>query len=319
MEREENEIALLKIGQFGSRNWRVLLAGFCLSALSGLAASLAMPNLYTARTLLTIAAPIGAQGGASVLQSDGVLQRMVDKFALVDHYQSASPREAKLELVNSRLKLSPTKEGLLEVSVTDASPELAAQLANGLAEISRQQILDAHITEQGRKQYVLQEKLAAARAQLKQAEAEVAARVPGGEASLDMVTVGIISGFAGLEGQLEGGQSSNLGSAILQMRKELEGSNRVIRQLPSGQMLALRNLYFNRALIRELQQQLQVARVVASQDVQVVLPAAAPLEKSAPKRVIIVLLSGMAGLLLAALAVIALQHRGRSFSRRASA
>ncbi len=306
---EEDEISLLQVAQFCLANWCLLLSGCALSGALGLAWSLSMPDVFSAKTQLLIAEPIGAKGGAALLQSDPVLKQAVEKFGLAARYKRDSESEAKLALLNGHLKVNVVKDQPLEIMVTDPDPAMAARIANYLADLCRQQILGAHITEQGRKLYVLQGRLTTSRERLKQAEKEVRADIQSGRLKLDSTAVQMVSGFASLEGMLAAGDTNNLDSALMQIKMELAKASGEVMVLPPDLFTEVRDLYYHRALTQELARQVQQAELVASQDVQVLVEATPPLMKSSPKRSLIVAMAGLIGLAISTLLALVLQWR----------
>ncbi|MCD4486454.1 Wzz/FepE/Etk N-terminal domain-containing protein [Chromobacterium vaccinii] len=313
---ESDELSLFDIILVVKEQWRLLLMVPALFVVLAAAASLSLPNQYTAKTMLNIPAPVGAVGGMSIVQSPSLLEPVVEKYKLQQYYGVADKRGALLAF-SSSLKTVVGKDGLLEISVTDRDPERAAVLGNALAEMTRKYILDSNLTEQSKRYVVLQEKL---NGELEQADwfsRKVAQLVPDQEVLLGGAGTQVINGFATLEAQLAlqmslqsvqsaGGSTvvSNLQSAIMQLRASLESTDPKARQMSNEQLVALRNLYFHRALAAELQRQVVLAKSLAEQDVQVVLKASAPLEKSAPKRSLFVALAGTVGLMLSILIIV---------------
>ncbi|MBM2886335.1 hypothetical protein JFK97_18255 [Chromobacterium phragmitis] len=269
---------------------------------------LQMPNQYESKTLLSIPAPVGAQGGMAIAQSGATLDGLIDRFDLQKRYRVEGNREAKLELLN-RIKASATKEGLLELSVRDQDPELAAGIAGALAAMVRQQILDSHATEQSKRLFVLRGRLDIARKELDNDAGAIEKMGLRNRLSLDGNAEQILIGFASLDAQYALGEKDSLMGNLLQLRAELEKGNSSLYKLPGEQLKLLRDFYFNRALADELQKQVRVAELQAAQDVQVVLPAVTPLEKTGPKRSLMVVLSALAGLILTSGLCLILQWR----------
>ncbi|MEN3030969.1 GNVR domain-containing protein [Chromobacterium amazonense] len=270
--------------------------------------ALRMPNQYESKTLLLIPAPVGAQGGMAIAQSGATLDGLMDRFDLQKRYRVEGNREAKLELLN-RIKASATKEGLLELSVRDQDPELAAGIAGALAAMVRQQILDSHATEQSKRLFVLRGRLDIARKELDNDAGAIEKMGLRNRLSLDGNAEQILIGFASLDAQYALGEKDSLMGNLLQLRAELEKGNSSLYKLPGEQLKLLRDFYFNRALADELQKQVRVAELQAAQDVQVVLPAVTPLEKTGPKRSLMVVLSALAGLILTSGLCLILQWR----------
>ncbi|ATP30250.1 GNVR domain-containing protein [Chromobacterium violaceum] len=263
-----DELSLFDIILVAKEQWRLLLAVPLLLAVLAAGISLAMPNQYTAKAMLNIPAPVGATGGVNIVQSTGLLEQAVEKYQLQRYYEAV-----------------------------DRNADQAAALGNYLMDLTRQHILDGNLTEQS-KRYL----------QVGQLSRKAAQLVPDQEAALGGEGMQVIRGFATLEAQLafqnaqaagNAGSVSNLQSSVMQLRASLELANPKARQLSNEQLTALRDLYFHRALAAELQRQVSLAKSLTDQDVQIVLKASAPLEKSGPKRTLIVVLAGFAGLLLA--------------------
>ena len=231
-----------------------------------------------------------------------MLDRAVAEFELTKRYESSSADKTKLSLLDN-LKVNAGKDGLLEVSVSDEDAIFAAKLANYLVEQARQRILDLHVTEQSKKYLVLQEKIKGAQQQLSVAQRQLQ-QLGTEESVLNSEMARIVDGFARLEvqmntQQIEGG--SPLQSSLLQLRAELERASPQAKVVSSQQLAMMRNFFFYRAALEELQKQVLVSKALVSQEVQVVLPASPPLEKSGPKRTLLVLLAGLFGLALAVL------------------
>ncbi|MBX9295097.1 GNVR domain-containing protein [Chromobacterium piscinae] len=309
MKHDEDEISLLQIVQFCGKNWRLLLSGTVAAGILGCVISIMLPNMYSARTQLMVAQPVGAKGAAMMLESDSILQQAVDKFDLVKRYKREGVRETKLELLNTYLKVNVVKDLSLEIVVLDSDPEMAAKIANFLAEVARKQIVNARITDEGRKLYVLQGRLAASKEQLQLAEKDVRGDIQSGRLRLDSIAVQMVSGFASLEGMLAAGGTSNLDSALMQIKMELAQASGESVSLSPDLFTEVRNVYYHRALSKELARQVQQADLMASQDVQVLVEATPPLEKSSPKRGIIVALSLLIGLVLSILLALLQQLR----------
>ncbi|WP_080762182.1 Wzz/FepE/Etk N-terminal domain-containing protein [Chromobacterium violaceum] len=302
-----DELSLFDIILVAKEQWRLLLAVPLLLAVLAAGISLAMPNQYTAKAMLNIPAPVGATGGVNIVQSTGLLEQAVEKYQLQRYYQAVDKRDALLTF-SSLVKASVGKDGLLEISVTDRNADQAAALGNYLMDLTRQHILDGNLTEQSKRYFVLRARLDSELAQVGQLSRNAAQLLPDQEAALGGEGMQVIRGFATLEAQLafqnaqaagNAGSVSNLQSSVMQLRASLELANPKARQLSNEQLTALRDLYFHRALAAELQRQVSLAKSLTDQDVQIVLKASAPLEKSGPKRTLIVVLAGFAGLLLA--------------------
>ncbi len=264
---------------------------------------LIVPERYAATSLLLVPAPLGPQGGASVLKDNAMLGEAASRFELAKHYDVVGVDKTKLSLLDN-LKVTAGKDGLLEVSVTDVDPAFAARLANYLVEQTRQRILGLHVTEQSKKYLVLQERIKVVQGQVLGAKREQKQLGAVAETFLNSESARVIESFARLEAQMNAQQmegNSPVQSSLLQLRAELERSNPQVKSISPRQLATMRDLFFYQATLEELQKQASVARALMSQDVQVVLPASPPLEKAGPKRTMIVLLAGLGGFVLAVL------------------
>ncbi|MEO3953188.1 GNVR domain-containing protein [Chromobacterium piscinae] len=297
MQPADDELNLGQIWDFVCEWHRWLLSGMLVFVIAAVVMVWRIPNEYESKTLLLIPAPVGAQGGIAIAQSSATLDTLITRFDLQKRYRADDDRKAKLELL-SRVKSAATKDGLLELSVRDQDPEQAAAIAGALASSVRQQVLDSHVTEQSKKLFVLRGRLDIA---LKELDSDARAVEKMGlrnRLNLDGNAEQILVGFSSLDAQYALGEKDGLMGSLLQLRAELEKGNSSLYKLPGEQLKLLRDFYFNRALVEAMQKQLRVAELQAAQDVQVVLPAIAPLEKVGPKRSLVVVMSGLAGLML---------------------
>ncbi|POZ61096.1 hypothetical protein [Chromobacterium alticapitis] len=299
-----DELSLRDALLFVRRYWRLFMVVPAICSVIAVGVCWKLPNQYAARSLMMIPSPIGAAGGASILLDGQNLGKAVDKFDLITLYQVETRKDAMLALLYA-VKANPTKEGLLDVMVTDTDPARAAALANFLTSAARQQMLDSHITEQSKRLSALQQRLYVSQEQLRKSSRMVSNLIPDQNEVLSSRVAQLLRGFAGLDAQMslqEGAKSgeamTNLQSVILQLRAEQERISPQVHRLSNEQLVALREYYFDSALVNELQKQIMVSRVLAEQDVQVVLPATIPLEKSGPKRVQIVMLTVLSSLLV---------------------
>lgn len=127
---------------------------FVLVAVTGAVATvLLLPDAYTANakaissvksfptylmttTLPTI--PANAEFAApdlqvAILRSDTVADRLIDRFSLLNVYEAGIKEKARRILAN-RTEITAGKDNVISISVTDRSPQRAADLANGYLE-----------------------------------------------------------------------------------------------------------------------------------------------------------------------------------------
>ncbi|WP_168191879.1 hypothetical protein [Chromobacterium phragmitis] len=313
MKHVEDEISLLQVLQFCWTNFRILLSGCILFLAIGFVWSMRMPDVFVARTTLMIAPPLGAKGGAALLQSDLLLMQAVNHFDLMARYKSRKENEAKLALLNNHLKINIAKDQfserqgqLLEITVSDSDPAMAARLANYLADILRRRIIETHVTDQGRKLFALQGRLKAAQERLTRAQQRVLFDIQRGRVTLDSTSVQMMAGFAHLEGVLASVDGGNLNSAF--------SDDAIPLSETSDTHAEVRDFYYHKALVRALERQVQQMTLLVSEDVQVLAEAAPPLTKSSPDRSLIVLFAAAVGLGISVLLALALQWRKSGFT-----
>jgi len=122
------------------KRWLVVTLAVVLGALAGVAATALTPPVYSARTQLFISADAGSANDAliqgstfaekqvesysAVIRSDKVLATVVDQLGL---------DETSRQLAQRVSATVPTGQVLIDVTVTDADPAVAADIANAIA------------------------------------------------------------------------------------------------------------------------------------------------------------------------------------------
>jgi len=153
--RETDEISLLDIAVVIAENLRLLIIGPLLAGLAALGIAFLITPTFTARTSFlppqqqqsaatAMLAQLGALAGVAasaagvknptdqyvaLLKSATVGDRLIDRFKLIELYQTAFRQDARKAL-GSNTKISAGKDGLIVVEVDDQSPQRAADIAN---------------------------------------------------------------------------------------------------------------------------------------------------------------------------------------------
>lgn len=156
---DDDEINLLDLLQVMADNLRLLVLGPLLVGLLALGGSFLVPPTFTAKTVFLppqqqqggaamLLQSLGALGGlagaatgiknpndqfVAFLKSDSVSNALIDRFKLMDRYESEFRDDANKAL-DGVSKISSGKDGLITVEVDDKDPVFAAQLANGYVE-----------------------------------------------------------------------------------------------------------------------------------------------------------------------------------------
>ncbi len=169
---DDDEISLLDLLQVVVDNLRLLVLGPLLCGLAALVIGFAIPPTFTAKTQFlppqqqqssaaSMLASLGALGGLAgtatglkspadqyiaFLKSVSVQDALIERFKLVDKYETKLKTDARLELT-SNVRIASGKDGLITVEVDDKDPKLSAELANAHVEELRKLLGRLALTE----------------------------------------------------------------------------------------------------------------------------------------------------------------------------
>ena len=192
---DDDEINLLDLLQVVVDNLRLLVLGPLAAGLLALGVTFAVPPTFTASTVFMppqqqqsgaamMLQSLGALGGlagaatglknpndqfVSMLKSDSVANALVDRFALMDRYDSDLKVDARKSL-DSVSKITSGKDGLITVEVDDRDPVFAAQLANGYVQAFNQLLDRLAITEAQQRRAFFERQLQDTKAKLEKAQ-----------------------------------------------------------------------------------------------------------------------------------------------------
>ncbi len=119
--------------------------------------SLKLPNIYKASTTVILPASGGLSGVSSllsslplqglgiggsgdiyrliaILNSRTVMEKVVDKFGLIEKYEEINKEEA-VRTLRGNVEFTLTEEGTLDLTVFDEDPQAAADMANNFAQL----------------------------------------------------------------------------------------------------------------------------------------------------------------------------------------
>jgi tyrosine-protein kinase Etk/Wzc len=156
---EDDEISLLDLLQVVADNLRLLVLVPLAAGLLALGITFAIPPTFTATTVFmppqqqqsgaaAMLAGLGALGGlagaatgiknpndqfVAFLKSDSIANALIERFKLMERYQSKFKTSARAKL-DAASKIASGKDGLITIDVDDADPAFAAQLANAYVE-----------------------------------------------------------------------------------------------------------------------------------------------------------------------------------------
>jgi tyrosine-protein kinase Etk/Wzc len=360
-EPEENEVSLLDLLIVVVRSrWLIMKVtiGFALAAAI---ISLLLPIRYTASTAIlppqqgasagaSLMAQLGSSGLGSVaslaggslglknpndlqvamLKSRTVEDAMVDRFHLRDLYHKKFESDARKKLEKVVDIDSGSKDGLIRISVTDADPKRATDMANGYVEEFKRLSATLAVTEASQRRLFFEQQLSGAKDNLAQAEedlkrteqktgliqldtqaratiqliADLRAQIAAKEAQITAMrsfATGENSELQAVEQQLAGlrAQAEKMGAAS-------EGTMNAL--VPKGNMQEagieyvrkLRDVKYDETIFDLLARQYEVAKVDEARQgsiVQIVDRAIVPDRRSFPQRTLIVLAATIFGLL----------------------
>jgi uncharacterized protein involved in exopolysaccharide biosynthesis len=155
---DDDEISLLDLLQVVADNLRLLVLGPLAAGLLALAYSFTITPTFTATTKFmppqqqqsgaaAMLAGLGALGGlagaagikspadqyVAFLKSNSVQDVLVDRFKLLDRYETKFREDARIALGGS-VQIASGKDGLITIDASDKDPAFAAQLANAHVE-----------------------------------------------------------------------------------------------------------------------------------------------------------------------------------------
>jgi uncharacterized protein involved in exopolysaccharide biosynthesis len=351
----EDEIDLTELFRALSRRRRLILGITAASAAVALVVSLLLPNYYKAETRILppqekgggLAAQLMGQagglialaGGAAPLKSQGelflamiksrtILDRIVDRFDLLNRYKVRYRQDARKRLLESLTAREDRKSGVLILTVEDRDPKRAADMGNAFVEELKSLAGGLAISEAGQRRMFFEDQLRHTKESLARAEEEIKGfQQRTGVFQIDAQARAIIEGIARLRAGIavKEVEAKVLRSFATAQNPDLQRVEEEIRALrtelekvetskghgfdplmPSGRvpemgteyLRKLRQLKYNETLFELLSKQYELAKLDEARDavvIQVIDRAVPPERKSGPQRALIVLLTtGMA-------------------------
>lgn len=279
-----------------------------------------------------------------MLRSRTVGEHLAKRFKLAEAYEMKKPAGA-WRLLHSRTEIAAGKDGLITISVEDASPQRAAALANAYVDELRRMTRGLAVTEAQQRRLFFENQLRDAKNQL--TDAEVALKqiqqktgildVASQSQATIMALTQLKATIAGKEVELAAMRSFATASNpdYVRVQNELSSLRGQLQQLTSGHdegdvliikskapqlaldyVRKLRDVKYQETLFEIIAKQYEIARLDEAKEgavIQVIDPAVAPERKSKPKSVVLVATGFMVGLLLAIL-LIFIRHAIRSAS-----
>lgn len=359
---EADEISVLDLLIVFAEHKRSIFVVTTAVVIVSIVVSLLLPQRYTAMVTLlppqqtssmsaTLASTIGNLGGmgmaqlagsslgiknpndmyVAMLKSRTVEDGMVQRFGLMQQYQTRYLSDARKEFEHRVTVDGNGKDGLIHISVEDGNPNRAAELANGYVDQYRRLSEHLAITEASQRRLFFEQQLERSKDNL--ADAEEALKVTQqktGLIQLDGQARALIEAAASLraqialkEVQVEGMQTYATGenSQLIQARSELQGLQAQLGKLGDSADNAaeiivpkskvpeagleyvrkLRDVKYYETVFDILARQYEAAKLDEAREgasIQVVDAAVPPDKRSFPKRGIIVIVGVFGGLIL---------------------
>jgi tyrosine-protein kinase Etk/Wzc len=192
----EEEIRFLDLGAVVLRRWRTVVGTVVAVMLLATIIKLALPEIYTARTVLIppqdqsagraqliasqLAGLSGFVGGSSsshrllgaVLKSRSLADSLVDHFTAAGEENAEQESEIRKILAEST-ELESSSDGSLIIKVGAEDPERAARIANALPQLANRMVAQIGAQAAMRKQQFLENQLVSARRKLEESEQEL--------------------------------------------------------------------------------------------------------------------------------------------------
>lgn len=353
-------VDLLDVSVVLAKSWRlIVLVAVAALLLSGLVAWLIRPS-YTATAMIlppqqqqSVASEMAGElgslaalsgGGASlfknpgelyvgILQSQTITDHLIENFHLKSVYHAKTMVDARASLARHS-KLSAEKDGLIEISVTDHSPERASKLANGYVDELYKLNSNLAITEAAQRRVFFDQELVKEKQALTEAENDLAkTQQKTGLIQLSSQAQEIIRSIAQLRAEIASREveiqslktfATDQNADVIRAQQEIDSlrdqlaklennqGNRPIgdTQVPAGKVpeitleyeRKLRDVRYHEALYNLLTKQYEAARIDEAKSaplIQVIDRAVPPDKKSGPHRALIMLVAALLGFMAA--------------------
>ncbi len=195
---EDDEISLLDLLQTIVDNLRLLVLGPLAVGVAALGISFAIKPTFTAEMSFlppqqqqgmaaSMLASLGALGGVAgaaaglknpadqyvaFLKSNSIQNALIDRFKLMERYEKEFKQDARKTL-ESKVKISAGKDGIIKVEVDDEDPQFAADLANAHVDELRKLLGRLAVTEAQQRRQFFEKQLQQTQQKLTQAEIAV--------------------------------------------------------------------------------------------------------------------------------------------------
>lgn len=329
------EIDLLDIALVIAQHLRLLVVGSLAAGLVTLGGTFLVKPTFTATTVLltpqqqssamaalqslgALAGMAGATAGlknpsdqyVSLIQSTRIADRLIDRFKLMDVYESEKRMDARKTLDKKTDVTAGKKDNLITITVDDTDPQRAADIANAYVEELRKLTSDLALTEAQQRRMFFQEQIKTTKKQLLEAQKALQlSSVDQGTMRADPTSAALE--YAQIKAQVTASEvklqsmrtyltemSPEVKIALNELdalRAQMAKAERVDTSSANSDYLSkYRDFKYYETLFELLSKQFELAKIDEGRDstlIQVVDVATAPERKSKPKKAIIAILS----------------------------
>jgi len=269
----------------------------------------------------------------AMFKSRTVEDAMIQRFGLMVEYHQKYMSTARKAFENHATVEAGAKDNLIHISVEDRDPKRAAEMANAYVQEYRNLSQHLAIGEAGQRRLFFEDQLEQAKDNLANAEEELKkTQQKTGMIQLDSQTRALIESAASLRAQITAKEvqlqairtyATGQNADVVQTEQELESLRAQLAKIggagstddtaglivPKGQVpeagieyvRKLREVKYRETIFEILARQFELAKLDEAKEgalIQVVDPAIVPDYKSFPKRGLITVIAGFAGLLI---------------------
>jgi len=302
-----------------------------LSQLGGLGASPGLAGMKTPSDLYV-----------GLLKSRTVLDRMVDRFNLLDVYKVKFREDARRELLKALKIQDGKKSGIITIGVEDKDPKRSADMANAIIEELKNVTQHLALTEASQRRLFFEEQLKSVKDALTRSEESLKGyQEQTGAIEIKEQAKVIIESVARLRAQIAAKEvelkvlkthATQRNPDRQRVEEELRGLQEQLAKLqaksgnntdalmPTGSMPAagtgsirkIRDLKYNESLYELLAKQYEIAKIDEARDaavIQVLDKAVPPEKKIKPNRRIMIATAAFASLFFSILAAFFMEYR----------
>lgn len=336
----DDEISLLDLLQVIVENLRLLVFGPLLVGLFALGVAFILPPVFTAKAVFlppqqqqsaaaSMLASLGSLGGlagaaglknptdqyVAFLKSNTIKDALIDRFKLIQRFEVRLRSDARLQL-DSIVRISAGKDGLMSIEVDDIDAGFASALANAYIEELRVLLAKLAVTEAQQRRVFFEKQLNRTKENLAKAEtllrstgvsdralksnpasAVAAVAALKAQVTAQEVKLGAMRGYladSSPEFKLALAELASLRSQLTKLERDDSGPG---KSADVDYVNRYRDFKYHETLFELFAKQYEIARVDEAREgavIQVLDAAQVPERKSKPKRALIAVIATLA-------------------------